>query len=267
MATHKQVMEILGVISAAFPTFELKKATIDVYAETLADLDADLLATAARQAIAECKFFPSVAELRDRVHAIARRTDNAPDLDQAWSLAKRYARNLHERAALDVRPPPMRVHPLVARAVEAFGYERILQPIINGRVEDESTLFAQFRDVFNAVSRRAESEARQLPATNQLIKQLAQSLDARRVLEALTVPSNHRTDPAPTTTNGTPLQRPAAGHLKTRAEIEREATLARWQAQVPMLEQRIAEAPAPAAQVLQAQLDALKAQIAKVVRS
>ncbi len=264
MATRKQVMEICGVLAAAFPTFDLKKATIDVYADTLMDLDADLLATAAKQAIAECKFFPSVAELRERVHTISKRANDAPDLDQAWALAKRYARNLYERATLDIQPALMQVHPLVARTVEAFGYERILQPIVNGHIEDESTLFAQFRDVFNAASRRAESEARQLPATNQLIKQLAQSLDARRVLEAPTAPSRHRTEPVQAATNGAPLQHPAARHLKTKAELEREATLVRWQAQVPMLEQRIAEAPAPAAQVLQAQLDALKAQIAKV---
>jgi hypothetical protein len=82
MATPDEVHVVLGVLSAAHPTFPLTEATISVYVQCLSDIPADVLQASALQQIANEKWFPTVSDLRGQVRAIVNPGILAPT--EAW---------------------------------------------------------------------------------------------------------------------------------------------------------------------------------------
>ena len=68
---------VLAGIAMAFPAAKVSaaeaEARLDIYANGLADVPHDILETAALKAIRECKFFPSVSEIRERCEGLALR--------------------------------------------------------------------------------------------------------------------------------------------------------------------------------------------------
>ncbi len=65
-------------LAAAFPSVAISEATIDVYARELSDVPLALLKRSTSQALESCRFFPTVAELREKVDAMMSRTHQAP---------------------------------------------------------------------------------------------------------------------------------------------------------------------------------------------
>lgn len=65
MATEGEILDIVNRLVAAYPNATVTEATIAVYVEDLADLDAELLTVSAKRCRATCKWFPTIAELRE----------------------------------------------------------------------------------------------------------------------------------------------------------------------------------------------------------
>ncbi len=167
MATYEQVMMIVGVVAASYPTFQLKAETVSVYADMLADVDADLLSIAAKQAMAESKFFPTISELRERVMAMRRQASGLPDAYSAWDEVMREVGRVGYESWSDTRWSCDLVKDMA---------RRFWRDVCLGDIDGINTMRAQFRDAYNAQVNRAEAQARNLPCTNDAIKRLAEGL-------------------------------------------------------------------------------------------
>lgn len=167
MATRDQVMKVCGVMAAAYPGFNLRAETIAVYAELLADLDTDTLAVAAKQAVAESKFFPTVAELRERVIAMNKRAGGAPTAEEAW----REVLNAFGRTAC-TDPQPKFSHAAIDETVRRIGWRDIGMC----QEDDVRILFAQFRTTYDRLIERAVDDMRMLPQTREIVSKLAEAL-------------------------------------------------------------------------------------------
>lgn len=172
MATYEQVLKIVTVMAAAYPTMTIKAETVDAYASLLEDIDADALAVAAKQAMAESRFFPTVAELRERVHAIRQQASGWPDAAEVFQSAVHQA-STRGYDSFDATAWPN-------QAIRDF-VKTWWRDICYTDEDNLPTVRAQFRDSYNAMARRAEQVARNLPATNHMIARLAEQLSVKRL--------------------------------------------------------------------------------------
>jgi hypothetical protein len=169
MADYTQVAKIMAALAASYPTFNLQKATIDAYARLLADVDANALATAADQAAAESKFFPTIAELRERALAIRGAINGWPDAAEVFQSAVRQAGS-RGYDSFDATTWP-------SEAIRDF-VKTWWRDICYTDEDNLPTIRAQFRDSYNARARRADQRARNLPGTNDMIDRLTGQLNA-----------------------------------------------------------------------------------------
>lgn len=117
MANAQEVAAALRVLAAAYPRFELKQGTIEVYCAMLADVDMGDLQRACIWCIANREFFPTVSELRAGMAETA--ADKPPDEDQAWSEVLREVRRVGSWG------DPQFSHPAISRAVQGVGWKDI----------------------------------------------------------------------------------------------------------------------------------------------
>lgn len=167
MASYLEVTQALGILAAYYPNFRLQKQTVDAYARILGDIEYRELETAVDQLAAESKFFPSVAELREKVLAIRRAELGLPDAYGAWNEIMGEVRRVGYESWPDARWSCDLVRDMA---------QRWWRDVCLGNTDDLPTIRAQFRDAYNAKARRAEDEARRLPVTNEAIKRLAAAM-------------------------------------------------------------------------------------------
>lgn len=167
MASYLEVTQALGVLAAYYPNFKLQKQTVDAYARILGDIEYRELEAAVDQLAAESKFFPAVSELREKVLAIRRAESNLPDAYAAWSEIMGEVRRVGYESWTEARWSCDLVRDMARR----WWYD-----VCRGDIDDLPTIRAQFRDAYNAQTRRAEDEARRLPVTNDAIKRLAAAM-------------------------------------------------------------------------------------------
>jgi hypothetical protein len=177
-----ETMKVLNLLRINFPHIERDRrpedlvAMFELYAELLGDLDPALLKAAAMQVMTECKFFPAVAELREKAIALTERANAQPDQTQAWDELMREVR----RVGFMDWPRAQFSTPLIREIAKVYWRDACMTP-----EENLPTVRAQFRDSYNIRVRRLAEDARMLPQTRAIISQLAQRLDmGRRLLEA-----------------------------------------------------------------------------------
>jgi hypothetical protein len=73
----------IGILRDAYPRAEFPDRTVAVYTEALADLDDRAVVEAVRGLLAESKYLPSIAEIREEV---AEAILDLPSPEQAWSM-------------------------------------------------------------------------------------------------------------------------------------------------------------------------------------
>jgi hypothetical protein len=162
MATERAVVEVCGVLAAAYPSFSLTRETIAVYQRVLSDLPDELLQTAALDAISKCKWFPTVAELRDA--ALSIRTNSMAQLSafEAWDEVCRLIRDQGHVST------PEFSHPWIAAAVrQSGGWVRLCMS--ENTVADRARFIEGFQD---AQRRNLEGE-RTLPQVKDLALRLS----------------------------------------------------------------------------------------------
>lgn len=64
--TAQQVLSILRPMLALFPQMPVEEETLAVYIDMLRDIPPDKLAASVRRCMSECKFLPTVADIRER---------------------------------------------------------------------------------------------------------------------------------------------------------------------------------------------------------
>lgn len=68
-SSEEQIVRILAPMFAAFPQTKADKFTIDAYVMMLQDIAPERLAEAVRKAMANCKFLPTIAEIREQIES------------------------------------------------------------------------------------------------------------------------------------------------------------------------------------------------------
>lgn len=162
--TDIETQQVVSLLLAAFPSARLDaeaaRATAVVYRRMLADLDAGIARAAIERLIATCKWFPTVAEIREACAALTAGPRRAGG--EAWGDVRRaisrygYSREPGRDFAFE--------DPLVAKAVSALGWGAICSS------ENEVADRARFIELYDKLARdnRAEVVSGSLPAVRHL---------------------------------------------------------------------------------------------------
>lgn len=114
--TTPEAIKLMAVLRAAYPNQTILPETVDVYASMLQDIDFMDMQRAIKHVIAECKFFPTIAELRS---AVVIDHDGPPAAELAWGEVMQQVR----RVGMYGTPTWSSV--VVGHAVRAIGWENI----------------------------------------------------------------------------------------------------------------------------------------------
>ena len=157
MATERGLIEVMGVLAAAYPTFPLTKETISVYARVLTDIPDELLQMASLDSISKGKFFPTLAELRDSAISIRTNRAGQPSAFEAW---EEVARLIRRKGHGDT---PEFSNPWIATAVRQIGGWNVICMSEN-MTADRARFFEAFQDA----ERRNDAAERTLPQVKEL---------------------------------------------------------------------------------------------------
>jgi len=142
---------ILRQLFSAYPNSQATVETIAVYDRLLSDIPPGDLQTVVDQSIAECKFLPTVAELRDRWHNLTRGIGQLTATD-AWGQVKAEIRRIGSWGT------PTFDDPIVARVVRNMGWIELCMSEAPEGVDR-----AQFTKMYNELVARGEQVQKLLP--------------------------------------------------------------------------------------------------------
>lgn len=111
--TTDDAVRLLEILAAAYPSATLSEATIAVYVRLLLDLPQEKALAGVTALIAQERYLPSIAQIREAVADIA---DALPDSETAWREVSSQVRSC------GTWHKPVFSHPLVARVVQAIGW-------------------------------------------------------------------------------------------------------------------------------------------------
>lgn len=92
---QSQALQVLAVLQAAFPRFEVPAATVEVYTRSLSDFGFEEARCAVQRAVATSDRFPSISLLRESV--IEERL-RLPSGEEAWEQVARRSSSAPERS-------------------------------------------------------------------------------------------------------------------------------------------------------------------------
>jgi hypothetical protein len=162
VSTQIEIAQVVAIISAAYPNFSPTKETIEVYYQTLQDLNFDELKAATMQSISEAgrKFAPSVGELRGAVLSIRKRIAGVPSSYQAWQeVLKQISENGGDFGK------PVWSNQIVKQAVDALGWRNLRMS------EDQTQDRARFIMAYDQLLQRAGEDEIALPAVKAYMEQ------------------------------------------------------------------------------------------------
>lgn len=116
--TKTEVMKLVAVLCANFPSAKFTAETSSVYEHMLADLDAAVGNAAVEQLIASSRWLPTVAEIRER--ALSLQTGDVRPGGDAWGSVRR-AIHARGRSRIPGRDFEF-ADPVVLEAVKALGW-------------------------------------------------------------------------------------------------------------------------------------------------
>lgn len=169
MNNPKDTATALFVMYAAFPNTEWSETTQAIYVKYLGDIPVDELKTIIGQAIATCKFPPTVAEIRDTWHGlrnIARLT-----YVEAWDSVQKEIRRIGSYGK------PHFEDATTAQVVASMGWRDLCMS------EEPQISRAQFRDMYNALLARGDTEQKLLPQARAYAEQRGGLLPLRNLLD------------------------------------------------------------------------------------
>ena len=121
--TKTEASKLLKMLINAYPTFPATEETQELYIRMLADIPAAAGFAATLQLLAQSKFFPTIAELREA--ALDTIPDNRlPTALEAWGEVVDY---LDANRYCVVPEPPQWSHPLVGQAAQAIGLKSLFR--------------------------------------------------------------------------------------------------------------------------------------------
>ena len=147
---------VLSQLFSAYANAKIDEGTVAVYMRLLSDIPPTELQTVVDQCIAECKFLPTVAEIRERYHALTRTLGHLTATD-AWGMVKDEIRRIGSWGA------PEFSDPTVAHVVKRMGWRELCLS-----ESPEGVDRAQFERMYNETVTRGDQLHKLLPQARDL---------------------------------------------------------------------------------------------------
>lgn len=197
MATDAQIVAIVTLLEEAYPQRQaLQGTTVALYRRLLADLDGNMLLAAAHQHIADSKWFPTVAELREGALALSASSAGIPTAMEAWgevvkalnprlvyhhcetgkAIESAEVYEAHRQTCRECgwrHETPAFSVPLIEQAVNHLGGLKRL-----ARSDNEVADRAHFMRAYDQLAARETKEQKMLPEVRQQVAALAHQLSA-----------------------------------------------------------------------------------------
>lgn len=161
-----EIVEQVGLLVAAFPYAQIPKATVRVYEKALADVPIGILETVVAQCIADCKFFPTVAEIRERVSLLA--TPARLSGPEAWDVVVAALKSGRYYFS-----DPKFEDPAIQVCVDALDWGTLRAS------ENPMADRAHFLKMYESVITQAKQNQRLLPSSLELRRQLTEQTGPR----------------------------------------------------------------------------------------
>jgi len=150
---------VLSQLFSAYANAKIDEGTVAVYLRLLRDIPPADLQTVIDQCIAECKFLPTVAEIRERYHALTRTLGQLSATD-AWGEVKREIRRVGSWGT------PQFDDPVIAKVVRNMGWRELCMS-----ESPEGVDRAQFERAYNELIARGEQMHKLLPQAREMAHQ------------------------------------------------------------------------------------------------
>lgn len=168
MSEPRDIAQVIGMLSAAFPNFKPSEMTPEVYYQTLQDIPADELKAAVLHCVSEAgrAFAPSIGEIRGAVLDLRKIAANVPTSYQAWQEV--------QKAFIEcgMNNPPEWTHPLIAQTVKTFGWRNLCMS------ENATADRMRFIQAYEQLAERAEKNETMLPQVRGYIETRREQLSA-----------------------------------------------------------------------------------------
>lgn len=149
-----EIGKLVTTLASLYPSTQIGKSTIGAYVSMLKDVPLGILQAAVDQISVESRFFPTVAEIRERVLML-----QIPDLANgmtAWGdVKKAFARYGFYRT-------PKFDNPITAEAVDRMGWKELCCS------ENPEADRAHFARIYDDLVKRSIQDAKLLPASRML---------------------------------------------------------------------------------------------------
>lgn len=152
--TEKEAVSLVGMLMAAYPRFEITKATIRLYQEFLMDLGFSSAKCAIAGHIASSQYFPSISEIREAALTFAE--PRIPSAAEAWFEVMEAITKTGSYGT------PSFSHRSIKKAVKAIGWNNLCWSEAIG-VER-----AHFLKIYSTFRKRDMDDANILPVLEKL---------------------------------------------------------------------------------------------------
>lgn len=155
--TELEIGKIIWALASMYPAITVGQSTVNAYVSMLKDIPLQILKTVIDQVGCESKFFPTIAEIREKAIML-----QLPDFENgitAWGdVKKAFAKYGFYRL-------PKFDNPITAQAVECLGWKELCSS------ENEEADRAHFARIYDDLVRRNVQNAKMLPAARDLREQ------------------------------------------------------------------------------------------------
>lgn len=155
-----QISEMIGAMATLFPNAEISTTVNRSYVKMLKDIPLPVLTAAIDQSIAECRFLPTVADIRERADVLTRAEQ--PAALQAWKTVinaiQRYGYNRSITGLQEIEAE----NPIAAEATRCLGWLELCNS--DNQVADR----AHFSKVYDQLVARKDADRRLLPAAREI---------------------------------------------------------------------------------------------------
>lgn len=161
-----EIVEQVGLLVAAFPYAQVPKATVRVYERALANVPLGILEAVVAQCINDCKFFPTVAEIQERISLL-----KSPERlagPEAWEVVVTAL-----KSGQFYFTDPVFDDPLIQTCVGALDWQTLRAS------ENPMADRAHFLKMYESVLAREKQNQKLLPSSLELRRQLTERVGPR----------------------------------------------------------------------------------------
>jgi hypothetical protein len=165
--TPKEAIEVMAILTAAYPNFTINAETIEIYSRFLMDMPFGLGEAIALKLISENKWFPSISEIREAVIKIM--PNEIPSTEEAWLEVMDNIRSVGSYGS------PTFSNPLIGKAVNAIGWRELC--LSDNPIADR----AHFFKIYESYRNREVEDNLMLPEIKRLKEKIRLQIESKEV--------------------------------------------------------------------------------------